>query len=237
MSASQPRSGYVAQVIRAAVDVLPIALGLLMASAPLVMVSMALVIRRSVGAGWSFVLGWILGLVIVCAVVVAVADLVSIAGETGTVGGVVGVVVGVILVGLGVWKWYGAWRNPNKGEVPSWYESIERMRGSTVFAFGIGMAALNPKNLFLAVAAGVAVAEATDNIGAQVVGIVVFVVVGSIGVAAPTVATQLAGDRAGATLARVDEVITRYNSVIVGAVLIILGAVVTTNGIDALLAS
>lgn len=93
-----------------------------------------------------------------------------------------------------------------------------------------------PQNLFLAVAASVAVAEATDNIGAQAVGIVVFVVVGSIGVAAP-VATQLAGDRAGATLARVDEVITRYNAVIVGAVLIILGAVVTTNGIDALLAS
>lgn len=94
-----------------------------------------------------------------------------------------------------------------------------------------------PQNLFLAVAASVAVAEARDNIGAQAVGIVVFVVVGSIGVAAPTVATQLAGDRAGATLARVDEVITRYNAVIVGAVLIILGAVVTTNGIDALLAS
>ncbi|OBA30462.1 hypothetical protein A5766_15500 [Gordonia sp. 852002-51296_SCH5728562-b] len=145
MCASQPPSGYVAQVIRAAVDVLPIALGLLMASAPLVMVSMALVIRRSVGAGWSFLLGWILGLVIVCGVVVAVADLVSLAGETGTVGGVVGVVVGVILLGLGVWKWYGEWRNPNKGDVPSWYESIERMRGSTVFAFGIGMAALNPK--------------------------------------------------------------------------------------------
>jgi threonine/homoserine/homoserine lactone efflux protein len=218
----------------AVLDVLPIAVALLMASVPLVMVSMALVIKRAPAIGWSFLAGWLVGLIVVLVVLIAVADVFTLSGGRRPAVAVVGLIVGLLLLWLGVRKWYGAWRGAEKSEVPGWYAMVESIGVAKAWALGAGMAAANPKNLLITVSAAAAIAEASADIGAQAVAISVFVVVGSLAVAAPTVITTIAGTRAEPALARIDEWVTRHNSVIVGTVLIVLGAVVASNALEAL---
>ncbi|MGW0035848.1 GAP family protein [Gordonia sp. NPDC003376] len=218
----------------AVLDVLPIAIGLLVASAPLVMVSLALVIKRTALVGWSFVGGWILGLFVASAALVALADVLHISGGQGPILGALGLVLGLLLVGLGVRKWHKAWRHHGDDEVPSWYGLIETVGSVKAAALGVGMAAGNPKNLLITLSASTVVAEATSRVGEQAVAVAVFVVVGSLAIAAPTVLATIAGARAQPMLTRLDELITRHNAVIVGAVLIVLGAVVASNGLEAI---
>ncbi len=219
----------------AVLDVLPIAVALLMASLPLVMVSMALVIKRTSVIGWCFLLGWLTGLAAVLVVLIAIVDVGSLSGGSGPAMGIVGLVAGLALLGWGIRKWQKAWTTDGaESEVPGWYSMIEEIGAAKAAASGFGLAALNPKNLLITVSAAAAIAEATADVGAQAVAIVVFVVVGSLAVAAPTIATSVAGERAEPTLARLDALITRHNALIVGTVLIVLGFVVITNGLEAL---
>ncbi len=69
-------------------------------------------------------------------------------------------------------------------------------------ALGAGLAAGNPKNLVMALAAGAEIAALTTTAGAALVGVGVFVLVGSIGVATPAIAHRLLGDRAPEVLGR-----------------------------------
>ncbi|HEY5880059.1 MAG TPA: GAP family protein [Nakamurella sp.] len=57
-----------------------------------------------------------------------------------------------------------------------------------------------------------------------------FTVVGSIGVAAPAVVTVVLGDRADEVLTAVDRWMTRQSTVIVAAVLLVLGVLLMVNG-------
>ena len=99
-------------------------------------------------------------------------------------------------------------------------------------AFGLALllATLNPKNVVIVVAGATAITEATPVPSSQVVALLGFTIVGSLGVAAPVIATVVLGDRAERVLAPADQWMTRHSATIVSAVLVVLGVVVATNG-------
>ncbi len=177
-----------------------------------------------------------IGLAAVCAVVIGLADGFSFAGESGPVMGTVKLVGGVLLVWLGINKLLRAWRDNGQGdtELPGWLQKAETIDTAQAFVLGAGLAAVNPKNLLIAIAAASAIAEATAQVGIQVAAVAVFIVVGSLLVAIPIVVASVAGERAEPALARVDAFVTEHNAVIVGAVLVVLGVVVGSNGLQAL---
>jgi len=95
------------------------------------------------------------------------------------------------------------------------------------------LATLNPKNVVIVVAAATAIGEATPVPAQQIVALLVFTVVGSLGVAAPVVATLALGERADERLAAADTWMTRHSGTIVSIVLVVLGVVVAVNGFTA----
>lgn len=213
----------------ASAEVLPAAIGLLLASAPLVMVTMTLVIKRPGSVVAGFFAGWLVGLGLVSAVVIALADVVHLADRSGPWGGYLKIVVGLALIWLGVRKLRK--REKADGEVPKWLAAADQIGASGALGLGFLLAAVNPKNLLLTVAAAATIAEATPKIGEQAVAVVVYMVIGSVAVVAPAAMSLLLGSRAEPVLARIDGWITRYNALIVGVVLIALGLVVGINGI------
>lgn len=213
----------------ASAEVLPAAIGLLLASAPLVMVTMTLVIKRPGSVVAGFFAGWLVGLGLVSAVVIALADVVHLADRSGPWGGYLKIVVGLALIWLGVRKLRK--REKADGEVPKWLAAADQIGASGALGLGFLLAAVNPKNLLLTVAAAATIAEATPKIGEQAVAVVVYMVIGSVAVVAPAAMSLLLGARAEPVLARIDGWITRYNALIVGVVLIALGLVVGINGI------
>ncbi|MFE5708763.1 GAP family protein [Rhodococcus koreensis] len=210
---------------------LPIAVGLLLAAMPMVMLSVVLVTKRPVRVSYAFIGGWVAGLIVVGAVVLAVADVIMLADEPTWWAGAVKLALGIVLVLMAVRKWYARPPSGVESTVPRWMTAAQTMTARRALGLGFLLAAANPKNLALVVAGAAVIADATARVLEQVVALVVFAVVASLGVAAPAVVRGVFADRADRALAVADEWMTRHHAAIMSAVLLILGIALIGNGI------
>ena len=82
------------------------------------------------------------------------------------------------------------WRSrPAAGQVPEpprWMATLDRLGMGRAAVLGAALSGANPKNLALTVAAAATIGQGALDTGGNVVAIVVFVVIGSLTVAGPT---------------------------------------------------
>jgi hypothetical protein len=217
-------------MLTALLAAVPLGLGLLLAALPVVLVPVALASKRPPGVAGAFLAGWLLGILLVGGVVIALADIIVLPSGNSQWFSYAKIVLGLLLVALGVKKWTERPRAGQTPTVPGWLAGIDSMSGAKAFGLALLLATLNPKNLVLTVTGALAIAEVTPVPAQQVVALLVFVVVGSLGVAAPVVVTVLLADRSDRVLAAADAWMTRQSTVIVALVLLVLGAIVAING-------
>jgi threonine/homoserine/homoserine lactone efflux protein len=210
---------------------LPLALALLLAALPVVLVPMALATKRPPGVARAFLGGWLMGVLLVGGVVIALIDVLVLPSGNATWFAYAKIVIGLLLILLGLKRWSD--RRESDPEPPGWLAGVEVMSAGKAFGLGLLLATLNPKNVVIVVAAATAIGEATPVPAQQIVALLVFTVVGSLGVAAPVVATLALGDRADERLAAADTWMTRHSGTIVSIVLVVLGVVVAVNGFTA----
>ena len=82
---------------------------------------------------------------------------------------------------------------------------------------------VNPKNLLIIIAAGVAVAQTGISSGSQAIAWTVFTIVAAIGVAAPVVIYFALGDRAKAILDGLKVWLIRHNTAVLAVLFLIIG--------------
>jgi len=224
----------VQQVLGAIGQSLPVAVGLLLAAAPMVVLVVVLVTKRPLSLSYAFLGGWVLGLIVVGCIVLAVADVITLSDEPAWWASSLKFVLGIVLVFMAVRKWSGRPRAGDEPKVPKWMAAADTITPGKAFGLGFLLAATNPKNLVLVVAGAVVIADATPRVHEQFAALIVFVVVASLGVAAPVIIRGVLGARSDRLLAVADEWMTRYNAVIMSAVLLILGVVLIINGMAGL---
>jgi hypothetical protein len=202
---------------------LPIALGLALAAAPMIIMAVVLVTRRPPAVTASFLAGWTSGLAAAGAVVIAIADLLHLDDETGPWERVIKAALGIALLFLAVQKWRGRPRGSDEPVPPKWLAAVDTLSSRKAFGLAFLLAAVNPKHLVLVIAGGTAITEATDVVAQQLAALVVFVVVASLGVLAPAAVALVLGARSGPALASVDRWMTANSTAIMAAVLLVLG--------------
>jgi threonine/homoserine/homoserine lactone efflux protein len=207
---------------------LPLALALLLAALPVVLVPVALTAKRPPGVARTFLAGWLLGILLVGGVVIALIDVLVLPSGNSTWFAYAKIVIGLLLILLGLKRWTD--RRESDPEPPGWLAGVETMTAGKAFGLALLLATLNPKNVVIVVAAATAIGEATPVPTQQIVALLLFTLVGSIGVAAPVVATMVLGDRADERLGVADRWMTRHSGSIVSVVLVVLGVVVAVNG-------
>jgi threonine/homoserine/homoserine lactone efflux protein len=207
-------------------SVLPLAVAIAVFPVPLIAVVLVLDSDRGIAKGVAFVVAWFVGLVAVGAIalVLAAAADASEEGESATW-------VDVLLLGLGLLLLVFAarqWRDrPSTGEatpVPGWMRTIGNFTIVKAAATGLALAALNPKNVLLTVAAAAEIGGAGLPAGEQVAVLIVFVLLASVGVLTPLLLSFALGDRATAVLDRLRRWMARYNTVIVAVLCLLIGA-------------
>ena len=111
---------------------------------------------------------------------------------------------------------------------------IETMIGLSPSTYGIGgiLAGANPKNLAMAIAAGAEIAVIAERPAQSVVGLVGFVLVGSIGVATPVIVHSALGERATAPLERGQAWLVRHSTALSVGVLGVLGVALLLKGLS-----
>ena len=137
---------------------------------------------------------------------------------------IVKLVIGLLALLLGVRQFRGRPHGDEQPETPKWMHALDQFTAVRAASVGFALSAINPKNLLLAVAGAVAIAQTGIDAGEQAIAYAVFVVIASIGVATPVVLALVLGERSREPLDRLKDWMASNNAVIIAVVLVVLGA-------------
>lgn len=215
---------------------LPVAVGVLISPMPIVAVVLMLLTPRARSNAAAFLLGWVVGIAVVGGVLVLVAGAAGAAGDgtPPTWASVLKIVLGVLLLLLAARSWRTRPRAGTEPPTPGWMRAVDGFTPARAFGLAVLLGVVNPKNLLLVVSGAAAIAAATTSTGARLGALAVFVVVASLGVAAPLVVYLAGGPRAGAVLDELKTWMVQHNAAIMAVLLLVIGAKMLGDGIAAL---
>lgn len=213
--------------------VLPSAVAIAISPVPIIAVILMLMSPRSVRLGSAFLLGWAIGVIASATVFALAADAVPSSGadDSQPVLGGIQMVLGVALLLLGFRQWRSRPAPGESAELPAWMNRVDGMTVAMAAGAGLALAALNPKNMLAAAAAGAIIGRAGLQAGELVVVLGAFTAIAAASVLVPVVITALVPGAAAGVLAGVRAWLTENNPVIMMVLFVVLGASVLGNGI------
>ncbi len=155
-------------------------------------------------------------------------------GGSSLVAPAINMVVGVLLVVLALRQWRGRPARGDRAELPKWMAGVDSMMPGRALVLGLLLSAVVPKNLLLALSAGLIVGEAGLSVGEASVVIVVFTAIATSTVAVPVVAHLVAPERMRDRFERLREWLLENNVTIMVLLLLVIGVVMIGNSIASL---
>jgi len=213
-----------------------IPLALVIALSPLTIIPAVLTLNtpRPRPTSLTFLAGWLAGLAVLT---IAFMQLSSLAGgrrdEPPGWASWLRVVVGAGLIVFGCYRWFTRHKSAH---MPRWMQGMGNLTPRRAAVTAVALTTVNPKVLFMCVAAGLAIGSAGAHAHAAHawLGVVWFVAVASSTVAAPILAYAVSGHRLDPTLAKVKEWMERQHAVLVAVILVLIGLMVLYKGIHGL---
>jgi len=217
-------------------EVLPFAVGVAIVPIPVIAVIVILFSRRARSNGPVFLLGWASGLAVAFGLVFALASAADPSDDSTASDGLswLRIALGVALLLAGLRSWRKRPAPSATPELPGWMSGIDELTPSRTILLAVFLAAANPKNLVLIVGAAAGVAQLGVPTGDAVAALVVFVVVGSLSVAAPVCYYLLGGERAKVTLDEVKGWLAANNAVVLTVLFVVFGVVLIANALPPL---
>lgn len=212
--------------------VLPLALVVGLSPIPIMPAMLLLMTSRGRANGLAYLAAWTVALALVAAAAVWVGRLADPAPATEAGIGWVQVVTGAVFLALAVAKWVRRPRTGDAKEPPGWMTALDSYSPGQSARLGALLAAANPKNLAMALAAGAEIAVLTTGAASTAIGLLGFVMVGSVGVATPVLAHLGLGDRAAPALERGRRWLDRNSTALSVGVLTALGAALLVKGLS-----
>jgi threonine/homoserine/homoserine lactone efflux protein len=217
-------------------QVLSFGAGVALSPVPIIAVVLMLATPKGRVNGPAFLGGWIVGIAVLGTVVLLVASGASASkqGSPASWVSILKIVLGVLLLLLAARQWRGRPRGRGEPQLPSWMKAVDRFTAVRSLAMGVALSAINPKNLLLVVGAAAAIAQTGADTVSQAVALAVFILIATLGVAAPVAIYLLMGDRAGRILAGLRDWMARENATIIAVICLIIGAKLIGDAIGAL---
>ncbi len=212
---------------------IPLAIGVAISPIPIIAVILMLLSKRAGANSTAFGLGWIVGIGGATAVVLVVAGSIGTTSSGGPSHGtsVVKLVLGVLVLVLGVRNWHKRPEPSETAPLPKWLQAIENITPVKSGALGIGLSALNPKNLLLIVGGGIAISQAPTSPGGHVVAAVVFGALAASTVVVPVVLYRVLGTKAEHVLGSLNTWLRANNATVMAVLLLVIGVVLVGKGI------
>ncbi len=197
---------------------LPMALAIALFPVPIIAMVLILTTDRARVSGPTFALGWVGGLAAIGLVVLVLADSAG-PSEAGSPADWISWVK-LVLAGLLLFVGWQQIRPRSRGKPkaePAWMAKMDSLSPGRACALGAALAALNPKNLLLAVAGATEIAQGGLPATQQVISSVVFVACATVGIAIPLGISLTLGARSGPILESLKNGLSRHMSAIVAA--------------------
>ena len=216
-------------------DILASALGIALSPIPLLAAITLVLSPRGNAAGLGFLGGWLLGVILPVLVITTLAGLLpeSTVDASRLVGGTVLLLLGAYLLYLAV----GEWRlRPQPGKAPVLPPFVAALDTVTVpqgLALGFGLAALAPKNLALAVGAGLTVGGAHFPLREAMLVLLVFVLIAASSMLVVVVGGMAAVEAWRRPLVELRDWLGRNSPTVMTVLYLVLGVTLVGAGISA----
>lgn len=214
--------------------VLPNAVAIAISPLPIIAVILMLMTARSKQLGLGFLLGWVVGIFVAITAFALLAGVIpepDSAGGSQPVMGVIQLVLGALLLLLALKQWRSRPGPDDEPELPAWMSKIDAMKVPAVIVLAFALAAVNPKNLLVAAAAGGTIGRSGLPLGTVLVMTLVFTLIAALSVAVPVVFAVSAPKKAATVLTGIRTWLTANNATIMTVVLALLAAQVIGKGI------
>jgi threonine/homoserine/homoserine lactone efflux protein len=177
-------------------------------------------------------IGWTAGVVVAIVLFTLLSSVIPKgSGGPSPIGAVIKIIVGVLLLFLALKQWRA---RPAKGEqptMPKWMSAIDSMTAGKAIGLGFLLSAVNPKNLLLAVSAGLIVGAAGLTFSQASVVIIIFVLLAACTVTIPVIGYLIASARLAGPLDKLREWLVENNATIMAVLLLVIGVAVIGKGI------
>lgn len=208
-------------------DVLPLAIAIAISPIAIVAAILMLFSTRAGSTSLGLLIGWVVGIVAAVTVFTVITGGVG-AGQSQAGVSWVKVGLGAVLMSAGLRQWHARDRHRS---APKWMAAIDRMGFVQALGLGLALAAINPKNLLMAAAAGIAIGAAELSVADTVVVVAIYTVIAASTVAIPVVAYAVARDRMRAPLDRAKSWLEANNAAVMSVLFLVIGAVLVGKGI------
>lgn len=217
-------------------QVLPLAIGVSLSPFPIIGVVLMLGTPRARVNGPAFLVGWVAGMALVGTVVLLLSGGVGASddGQPSTAVSVAKIAIGALLLGVAVKQWRARPRAGEAAAMPSWMQSVDHFRALRAAGLGFLLAAVNPKNLLLVVAAAAAIAGTGIPGDEQALAYALFVVLGTIGPAAPVAIYFALGARSERLLDELRAWMAHNNAAIMAVICLLIAAKLIGDGVSGL---
>jgi len=213
-------------------EILPLAVGIAISPIPIIAVILMLLSPRAKGASVGFMIGWVVGIIVAVVVFTLLSSVIpQSGGEPSMTSAIIKIIFGALLLFLALRQWRG---RPAKGEqavMPKWMSAIDSMTAGKAMGLGFLLSAVNPKNLILAVSAGLIIGGAGLTLGQAAVAIAIFVVLAACTVIIPVIGYLIASARLAGPLDRLRGWLVENNATIMAVLLLVIGVVLIGKGI------
>jgi threonine/homoserine/homoserine lactone efflux protein len=210
---------------------LPFAVGIAISPIPLVAIVLLLLSPGGKASGVAFLIGRVLGVVVVVGVFAAISELIERSDSAAPAMGVVRILVGIGLIVLAVRKWGGRPGSDDEPELPGWMSAVEGSSPAKSFRLALILSLANPKELLLNIGAGLTIGDAALAMGPTIGVAGIYTVIACLSVAGPVVAFAVAAQRMRAPLESARAWLVRNNAAIASVVLLVIGAVLIGGGL------
>jgi len=218
-------------------SLLPLAIGIAISPVPIIACILMLFSAKARLNGPAFLVGWVAGITLVTLIVFRLSDATGATDEASgpSLGDIVILLLGLGAIALGVKQWKGRPKPGEDAALPKWMQAIDGFTPVKALGFGVLLSALNPKNLGLAIAAGVVIDQATAAGGNAIAMEILFVVIASVSIAVPVTYMLVGGEGAKHTLDRWKTWLGANNAAVMAVLFIVIGAKLVGSGLDGLL--
>ncbi len=216
-------------------EILPLALGIAISPIPIIAAILMLLSPRARVTSVGFLLGWVLGIVIAVTVFTLLSAIIPEDDPDASkpVQATIQLTLGLLLLVLAVGQWR---KRPKAGEqpvMPKWMQAIDTISFPVAFGLGFLLSALNPKNLLMAVGAGLEIGPAALPTGEIVAVIAIFTLLAASTVLVPVIGYLLAASHLRGLLDELRGWLAQHNATIMSVLLLVIGVSMIGKGIAA----
>ncbi|HSF45103.1 MAG TPA: GAP family protein [Chitinophagaceae bacterium] len=219
-------------------EIFPYALGIAISPVPIITVILSLFSVKAKWNGPAFVIGWALGILVVCIPILMLANTpaLDISSNPSKLSSGIRLSLGVFLFGVAILRWVRRPKSPDDVKVPKWLMMIEAISPFKVLLVGFFFAVVtNPKNFALTVAATLPIANSMFTPAVKTMMVTAFILISCVGVGIPVVYYMIAGESARKILNTWKTWLVANNSAVMAVLFLVFGAVLFSEGLQGLL--